>query len=71
MTKHRTTLIDRLGPSLGSIIAQGDTGASISAVASLSPSERNLVIDLYTQAFRAMWIVYVCFGALGVVNWES
>lgn len=67
MAKHRTTLIQTLGSSLGSFIAEGDAGASIPTVSALPESQKILVTSLYTQAFKTMWVVYVCLGALGVL----
>ena len=66
MQKHSSTLTTSLGPTLASQLSGSEAGANIGLIKTLSPSQRTVARQAFFESIRSMYIMYVCFAALGL-----
>lgn len=67
MEKRSAALTASLGATTAGELSGGSAGASVGLVSALPAGERQTARDAFYSSLRAMWIMYVCFAALGVV----
>lgn len=67
MQLKSTDLISSLGAEDAAALSGGSAGTSVELVNSLQDPQRQIARDAYRSSLRVMWIMYVAFGALGLL----
>lgn len=67
MMAQEQTLINALGPQVGSLFGGGSAGASTGLLAGLPNSQKAVAAAAYTASLRSIWIFYVAVAAVGVL----
>lgn len=67
MQKQSSSLISSLGPEVAAALSGGSAGTSVELVNSLPGAQRDVARTAYADSLRVVWIIYVAFGALGLV----
>jgi uncharacterized membrane protein len=66
MNSKTATLVASLGPTLAAKLTGGGAGANVQLVDSLPPAQKKVAQTAFAQSLHRMWIMYVCFAALGL-----
>ncbi|KAF4637158.1 hypothetical protein G7Y89_g908 [Cudoniella acicularis] len=66
MQKKLPALSASLGPELAQALSGGSAGASVGVVDQLPPAQRVVARQAFAESLSTMWIMYVCFAALGL-----
>jgi len=67
MQLQSSSLVGSLGPEEAAALSGGSAGTSVELVNSLQDPQRQIARDAYRSSLRVMWIMYVAFGALGIL----
>lgn len=67
MQKQYPKLLAELGPELANRLSGQNAAASVALVDNMDPAHAAVARDAYANALEMMYIVYVAFGAAGVV----
>ncbi|KAI5274418.1 DNA repair protein RAD50 [Aureobasidium subglaciale] len=67
METKTATLVAALGPEAASKLTGGGAGANVGLVDSLPPDQKRIAQTAFAQSLHPMWIMYVCFAALGLI----
>ncbi|KFH42466.1 putative transporter-like protein [Hapsidospora chrysogenum ATCC 11550] len=67
MGRRKGMLENGLGPDLAQLLDGGSAAANVELVRSLPPGQRVIARRAFYESTRSMWIMYVCFSALGLL----
>jgi hypothetical protein len=67
MSDQGATLRAAVGPRLGALLSGSAAGANVELVDGLPPAARDVVRRAFADSLSTMWIMYVCFAAVGLV----
>ena len=67
MSKQSGKLIAALGPNTAQSLGGFNAGASTQIVDRLPPAQRQVAREAFMQSLHYMWIMYVCFSAVGLL----
>lgn len=68
MQRQYPTLERELGADLADKLSGGNAAASVAMVGSLEGNDADVARGAYAKALQVMYIVYVCFGAVGFAS---
>lgn len=67
MGRQQATLQRELGPELADLLTGANAAGNVERIASLTGEDGDIARGAYWRAMRTMYIVYTCFGALGLI----
>jgi hypothetical protein len=68
ISSQQDRLVAALGPQSASRLGGFNAGANVGFINSLPPAQKEVARDVFAHAFHDMWIMYVCFAALGLLT---
>ncbi|KAF1949097.1 hypothetical protein CC80DRAFT_510851 [Byssothecium circinans] len=66
MASKQRLLASSLGPETASAFGGGSAGANVGLLQSLPESEKAVARQAFSDSLSTMWIMYVCFSAVGL-----
>ncbi|TIA03963.1 DNA repair protein RAD50 [Aureobasidium pullulans] len=67
MNTKTARLVAALGPQTASQLTGGGAGANVELVDNLPSGQKQVAQTAFAQSLHPMWIMYVCFAAVGLV----
>ncbi|KAF3764673.1 MFS general substrate transporter [Cryphonectria parasitica EP155] len=67
MDAQQGTLVKLLGASTAQLFSGASAQANVLKIGTLSSSQRSIVRQVYWMAIRNIWVVAVCFAAVGIL----
>ena len=67
MNTKTARLVAALGPETAAKLTGGGAGANTELIDSLPRAQKQIAQTAFAQSLHPMWIMYVCFAALGLV----
>ncbi|KAJ5970683.1 Major facilitator superfamily domain general substrate transporter [Penicillium vulpinum] len=67
LSQQSAKIIAAVGPETAAAISASFGAASKSIIEGLTPSQRAIVLGVYTHSLSRMWIFYTCFCGLGLI----
>ncbi|KAI4730957.1 DNA repair protein RAD50 [Aureobasidium sp. EXF-10728] len=67
MNTKTATLVAALGPQVAAQLTGGGAGANTELIDNLPSGQKKVAQMAFAQALHPMWIMYVCFAALGLI----
>jgi uncharacterized membrane protein len=67
MNTKTARLVAALGPENAAKLTGGGAGANTELIDSLPRAQKQVAQNAFAQSLHPMWIMYVCFAALGLV----
>lgn len=67
MKKKAAVLAASLSPELVNQLSGGSAGATVGIVSALPSDQRDVARAAFASSLQTMWIMYVCFAALGLL----
>jgi uncharacterized membrane protein len=67
MNTKTASLVAALGPEVAGKLTGGGAGANTELIDGLPPAQKHIAQTAFAQSLHPMWIMYVCFAALGLV----
>ncbi|KAI4716470.1 DNA repair protein RAD50 [Aureobasidium sp. EXF-10727] len=67
MNTKTATLVAALGPQVAAQLTGGGAGANTELIDNLPSGQKKVAQTAFAQSLHPMWIMYVCFAALGLI----
>ncbi|KEQ76845.1 putative major facilitator superfamily transporter [Aureobasidium namibiae CBS 147.97] len=67
MNTKTARLVAALGPEVAGKLTGGGAGANTELIDSLPRAQKQIAQNAFAQSLHPMWIMYVCFAALGLI----